>query len=66
MTATASLFVCTGCLDAPDHFIATLRAQLTGSGCTVKPVECLAVCEGNVASALAATFRRLDEDFFEG
>ena len=22
-----------------------MRAQLTGSGCTVKPVECLAVCE---------------------
>lgn len=45
MTATASLFVCTGCLDAPDHFIAAFRAHLTGSGCTVKPVECLAVCE---------------------
>lgn len=45
MTANASLFVCTGCLDATDHFIATLSAQLAGSGCTVKAVECLAVCD---------------------
>lgn len=45
MTATASLFVCTDCLNTPDQFIAALSAQLVGSGCTVKPVECLAVCE---------------------
>ena len=45
MTPHASLFVCTACLEAPDHFIAKLRTQLAGSGCAVKPVDCLAVCE---------------------
>lgn len=45
MTATANLFVCTECLDSPDPFIASLSAHLAGSACTVRPVECLAVCD---------------------